>query len=111
MVTGWIPEPGQNSSKVQPPIALYQIFLKATEPMTPDARERLEKLPPDVRKVVSEFLTDIELAQTNLKTCVADGFYWINYAHDQLCLLVSYLRTEQLREELGITTPTEEKTL
>jgi hypothetical protein len=84
------------------PTTIYETFLKAMEPMPPEARERIAQLPPDVQKVVGEFLVDIELAQTNLKTCIVDGFYWLNYARDQLCVLLSYLKTEQLREEWGI---------
>ena len=95
MVSNWIPEP-----KTFPTGTLREIFLRAVEPMSPEQLARVAQLPPELQKVVNEFLADIELAQTNLKTCIVDGFYWLQYARDQLCFLLSYLRTEQLRDEL-----------
>ena len=77
-------------------------FLKSLEEHTPEYSAELQKLPTDVQKVVADFEADYRLALKNFRESLLGTFAWAGEAQNQLHLLVTYLRTEQMKSELNL---------
>ena len=77
-------------------------LIKQCETTSPEVIEARQKLPPDVQAVIADFEKDYETALNNFKESLVAAFTWAQHARDQLILLSSYLRAEQMADYAGI---------
>ena len=79
-----------------------EALLAFLETAPPEAEEALRNMPEDARRVVEEFRKDYLAALGNFKEALVSTFSWAMHARDQLQLLHSYLKAEEMAGKLGV---------